>query len=433
LNLQGTIRIVPAAALIMLSLLPVSRAQQGGPANPRYFVQQAVEAHRKKDYQSFLRNIQEALKLRPNQPLFMYNLAAGHALVGNKPEALKWLGRVAEMGMAYAAAKDEDFDSIKDSEQYQAILKRFELNRAPITNSALALTIREKGLVPEGIAFDPRTGDYFIGSVHKRKILKIDKSGTVTEFATAADGLWGAMGMKVDARRRILWVTSTAVPQMEDFKKDEDGFSGVLKFSLTSGKLIKRYVLPNQPRKHWLGDLAVDSRGRIFATDSLTPAIYSIGEKSEELEIFLDGGPFVSPQGLAFSPDERSMFVADYSLGIFVIDRNTKKSLLLVSATEAALIGIDGLYYYRGSLIGIQNGTNPHRVVRLQLSKRSHRIERLEVLEANNKLFDEPTLGVVANGWLYYIADSQWGKIDDSGQLAAPELLRDVSVLRVRL
>jgi hypothetical protein len=428
--------LVVAAGLTVICLVAPGtpqHAQNGPSTNPRYYYQQAIEAHKKKDYQAFLRNIQEALRLRPNQPVYIYNLAAAHALMTNKQEALKWLRRVAEMGMAYAAEKDEDFDSIKDSEEYPAILKRFALNRAPINNSSLAFTVKEQGLVPEGIAFDPRTGHYYLSSVHRRKILKIDQKGTATEFATEKDGVWGVMGMKVDASRRLLWVTTTAVPQMENYRKEEDGSAGVLKFDLTTGKLIKKYLLLNQPQKHWLGDLAIDSRGQVFATDSLTPAIYVIRQQRDELEVLLDRGPFISPQGVTFTPDEKSMFVADYSLGVFIVNLRTKECSLMPSATDAALVGIDGLYYHRGSLIGIQNGTNPHRVVRLSLSRRFDRIERLDVMEANNVMFDEPTLGVVANGWLYYIADSQWGKIDGSGKFKTPELLRDVAVLKIKL
>ena len=60
-------------------------------------------------------------------------------------------------------------------------------------------------------------------------------------------------------------------------------------------------------------------------------------------------------------------------------------------------------------------------------------VERLEVLEANNALFDEPTLGVVVGDEFYYVADSQWGALDRKGALVASHPLREVVVLKLKL
>ena len=87
----------------------------------------------------------------------------------------------------------------------------------------------------------------------------------------------------------------------------------------------------------------------------------------------------------------------------------------------------------KGSLIAIQNGINPHRVVRLSLNRNGDAVERFDVLEANNPLFDEPTLGVVVKDTFYYVANSQWGAIDNKGQLAPAEKLREPVILKMKL
>lgn len=94
-----------------------------------------------------------------------------------------------------------------------------------------------------------------------------------------------------------------------------------------------------------------------------------------------------------------------------------KKVTHLPALAGATLLGIDGLYFYKGKLIGVQNGVAPRRVVRIHLNKSLDRAERLEVIEANNPVFDEPTLGVIVNDTFYFIANSQWGLVDDKGQL----------------
>lgn len=422
--------VILACALCAHTLL--LRAQEPQ-RDVRYYLQQARKAYEEKNYAAYLENMRRAAELRPGNPTLLYNLSGAYALAGNSREALAGLSRVAEMGLIYRAEADEDFNSIRETEEFKKILRRFELNKVPTVRSSTAFTIHEKGLITEGVAYDSVEDAFYVSSVRARKIFKVGRDGVAKVFATQQDGLWSAMGMKVDARRRHLWVATAAVPQMLNYLKEEDGKSAVLKFDLRTGRLLNKYVLPNAPKPHWLGDLVLNSRGDVFATDSLTPALYVLREGGERLEPLIEGAPLVSPQGLAFSPDERTLFLADYSKGLFLYDVKSAKLTQVAAAPNVALVGIDGLYFHKGSLLAIQNGTRPHRVVRISLSKDWQRAERLEVMEANNPIFDEPTLGVIVKDDFYYVADSQWGAVDKTGKLAPEDKLRETIILKMKL
>jgi len=408
-------------------------ASDDPPRTARYYRQQAAAAYRAKDYAVAIDNLKKALELIPDHPTLFYNIAAISALQGKKSDAIAALSKVVAMGLALHPERDADFDSIKDSEEFKSVLRKFESNKTPIINSTTAFTIHEKGLITEGLAYDPVGETFFISSVHKRKILAVNKVGEAKTFADEQAGLWSVLGMKVDSERRLLWATTTAFPQMVDFNKDEENSSAVLKFDLKTGKLLKRYVLPNKPKGHGLGDLTIDSNGSVFATDSLTPAVYVIHPEKDEIELLLENDGFVSPQGLAFSGDERHLFMADYSTGLFDIDVKTKRVVHLRPLEGATLLGIDGLYFHKGSLIGVQNGVAPWRLVRILLSNDFKRVDRLQVIEANNPVFDEPTLGVIVKDTFYFIANSQWGLVDDKGQLGPADKLADPIILRVKL
>ena len=73
----------------------------------------------------------------------------------------------------------------------------------------------------------------------------------------------------------------------------------------------------------------------------------------------------------------------------------------------------------------------------LEVSARLASNEELEilvkVLEANNPVFDEPTLAVLSGDTVFYIANSQWAAIDEKGKLAADDKLRDPIVLKLKL
>lgn len=408
-------------------------AQDDKPKDGRYYEGAAVKAYRNKDYGSFLENMKLAAQLRPNHPRLMYNLAAANSLTGHHAEALLWLEKVAKMGLIYPAAKDTDFDPIKESAEFKTILKRFELNKAPIINSVPAFTLHEKGFIPESVAYDAKTKTFYLGSVYRRKIVTVDQSGAAKDFATEQDGLWSVMGMKVDVARRHLWACMAAHPQMANYKPEENGNSAILKFDLQTGRLLKKYVLGNKPKPHWLGDLVLNSSGDVFASDSLSAAVYVIRERDDQLELFLEDKEFSSLQGLAFAKGESVLFLADYANGILAIDLQSRKVTRLQTPADATLLGIDGLYHYRGSLLGIQNGVNPARLIRIGLNKEMNRIERVDTVEANNPVFDEPTLGVLEKDNLYFIANSQWGAIDAKGQLASPDKLTEPQVLRIKL
>ncbi len=80
---------------------------------------------------------------------------------------------------------------------------------------SVAFRLEEKDLVPEGIAYDARTRQFFLSSINKGKVVAVSATGEATDFAgPRRDGLMETLGMKVDEKARRLWVlskTSTAI------------------------------------------------------------------------------------------------------------------------------------------------------------------------------------------------------------------------------
>jgi len=409
------------------------RAQTDPPRDGRYYEAQARQAYAAKDYPSFLLNMTKAAELRPNHPRLIYNLSVAYVLNGRPDEAFGGLERLAAMGLVMPLARDESFSAFRESSRFKEILAAFDRNKANTGEATEALTFKEKGLISEGLAYDSKTGSYFVSSVHKRKIIRVNKDGKASDFATAEQGLWAANGMKVDAERRCLWVASAAMSQMVDFREAENGFSGIFKFDLPTGRLLKKYLLDNHDGKHVLGDLTLSTNGDVFATDSLSPAIYVIRHHTDRLELFMTAAQFSSPQGLAFSADEKWLFMADYGSGLFAIDPQTRELRSISPPPRVTVLGIDGLYFYKGDLIGVQNGVNPQRVVRIGLSADKRSVSDFKILCANHPLFDEPTLGVIVDSHFLFVANSQWGKISDDGKLPPEEQLRDPVILKLKL
>jgi hypothetical protein len=438
--------VTSAFTLIIIALFlaaTILQAQQ--PRQWRIYEQEATKALQRGDTAQFLKAIQRAQNLRPDHPRLLYKLALAQTFAGNPSEALRLLNRVAAMGVIFQAAQNSAFNVLqtsKDSVDFQRATARFAASAHSISTSSVAFTINEKGLITESVAFDPIERVFYVSSVHKRKILSVNAKGVVEEFSSPADGLWSAFGMKVDAQRRSLWVASGAIPEMQGFSSSDEGATGIFQYDLRTHKLLRRYVLPRDSARHWFGDLTLNARGDVFVSDSKCPTIYCIRHGSTTLKpLFTDSsGVWESLQGLCFSKDERTLFVADYATGLFALDMRAKTLRQLTQADTLCTLGIDGLYYHHnyhdrrgGALVAIQNGITPNRVVHLSLSNDERSITGCRVLEANTPLLDEPTLGVVVGTDFYFVANSQWGAVNDKGELATEDKLQPHHVLKLSL
>jgi sugar lactone lactonase YvrE len=378
----------------------------------------AVKAYQAKDFTGFLAQMETANTNRPNHPRLIYNLASANVVNGNADQALALLERLGNMGLAFAIEKDDDFKDISATERFKKVVAKFAENRKPINASQKALTASDKELIVEGVAFDQKTENVYLASVHQRKIVKIDKNGVATDFSNPADGLWGVYGIRVDAERGWLWVSSLASIANRGLLESDKNKSGIFRYNLKTGKLLKKYIVPGEER-HALGDLIIARDGRIFSTDSAAATIYSIDPKTDEFQVFLKSDMLASPEGLTLD-GTGNMFVADYSKGIFRINTHTKQITQLIPASDITLLGIDGLYFYKGNLIAIQNGINPHRVVHFTLD--GDKVTKYLTLEANHADFDEPTLAALVGDKFYFNANSQFGHFNAKGVLATDKL-----------
>ena len=102
--------------------------------------------------------------------------------------------------------------------------------------------------------------------------------------------------------------------------------------------------------------------------------------------------------------------------GIYGIDLATSKPFdVKYDLNQLVLPGIDGLYWYDNTLVAIEPGMSPMRIIRLHLSKDGHSIERFMPLDAGSPSFPLPTTGTIVGDSLYFFADSHRNFYDGYG------------------
>lgn len=381
---------------------------------------------------SEIQRIEEMLQASPDHGGLWIAMATVQARAGNKAEAIRWLDKAVSRGLDFDLPDDPAFVPLRETPEMKALLARAAANRRVVSRGRVAFRITEKDLIPEGIAHDPETGAYFVGSIHKRKIVRVDKAGKASDFtASGQDGLQEVLGLKVDPAARTLWACSVS----GSAPGDQNVTSSLFRYDLKTGKLLGRYDLPGKPRL--CNDIALGRDGEVFLTDSNGGTVFRLrrqaGEKTGEdrLETFVGPGTFIYPNGIAASPDLRKLFVADFKNGLSIVDAATGQVRPLLHPERVQVGGIDGLYFHRGSLLAVQNSAGAERIVRFRLNAALDAIEGEEVLESRNSLFAIPTTGVPVGGALFVIANSQLDRLDGKGDLKPGSDSKEVVILEI--
>jgi len=388
----------------------------------------AMQAYRAKDYAAYLENLRKVIQRLPDNPSVLVLQARAYALNGMPEESIAVLRRLASMG-SVADLAHADLAGLRERPELMQLRTDFDRNNTGTRRSRIAFTLPERDLIAEGMAYDEQTRTFYVGSIYKRKIVRIKRNGQIDDFiASRQDGIQDVLGMKADVRRRLLWVCAVSGPR----DKEGEGAAAVYKYDLNSGKLIKKYHSSDATLKYLFNDIVIGRSGDVFLTDSLGGGVWVIRQQNDALETFIDRSTFDYPNGIAFSDGGQYLLVAD-ARGIHRIELRNREVRPVAHADTISLAGIDGLYWHKGELLGVQNSFKPERIVRIELNKSLDHAEKLTVMEANNALFNIPTTGAIARGAFYYIANSQLSAMNEKGEIPYPEKMTPTQILLVPL
>jgi hypothetical protein len=398
--------------------LAIAAAQQSVP-RWRELNQTARQAAQAKDYERLQKVLQELQPLMPGNPRIVYNLAASAARLNQSAVAIALLFDLAAMGQVYDLAADEDFQSIRERPEFAEVLKRMGFAKLPVAKSQPLFALAEPDLIPEDIAYDPKTRRYFISSIRQHKIL--------TQNGRAfANTDWAVLALATDPRQRRLWATTAYAAQCQGCDPQDKGKTALLCYDLDSAKLLRRI---DSPVPGQLADMTISSTGGLYLTESIHGAVFHFEPTTSQWTRLDSPGDFPSPQTPALAPDEKILYVPDYLRGIAAIDLATHAVTWLQPAPGIALNGIDGLYLHHGSFLAVQNGSRPPRLIRF-----SQDLRRQQVLEANTPELGEPTHGVILGNEFHFLANTGWDTFEAAGpkKNGAPPTKSTVRKLRIR-
>jgi sugar lactone lactonase YvrE len=414
-------------AVILLTLIASVQSFAMDGQHVRELNKQARELSKQKDWKGLLDVFNQLTQeMGTPTPIHMLRVASVETRLGHSQEALHWMQRYAATGLTYDIATDDDLKPLLTEKDFAAIAAEMKERSAAITKAEILCSLPIADLMPEDLTYEKASKTFMVSSVQHHTAFRVSlpKKGeqecALQELALDASAKqWPIFAISGDPDRHVLWMTSAAVPDFKEVAKADEGKTALLAIDSANGKVVRRFDL-GPDGKPVLGDMTVAADGAVYVTDSVGGGVYRVrGDLSTaKLEKIADG--LFSPQTPALAKDGKRLLVADYSFGVAIIDLGSGKVDYLRHPENIAVTGLDGLYLVGDSLLGVQNGTEPERIMRYRLNAAQTEIIGQEVIEQGPRIGD-PTHVIVVDGIAYVSTNVGWGKIDDHGNLKAGE------------
>lgn len=404
-----------------------------------------TELARQKDWKGLREVLVEiGRELQGVTPRYVLRMASVELHLGNTNEALRWMQLYADMGLSYDASKDDDLKPLLENSGFRKIEQQMKERAKTIRQLQPVCTLPLADLMPEDLTFEKSSGTFLVSSIQHHTIYRLvlprhaKTECKLKELPLDAEARrWPALAVSYDNTRKVLWMTSAAMPDFAGFPKEDEGKTALLAIDPQTGHTVRRFDLESKPAV--LGDMSVAADGTVYVSDSVGGGVYRVrGDLKKAVLEKIAGGLF-SPQTPVLAQDGKRLFVADYPIGIAVIDLTRPASPsaaaldYLPHPDSVAVTGLDGLHLAGDSLIGVQNGTDPQRLVRFQLDHAQTRIISSEVMEQATEQLGSPTHAISVNGWIYVSGNTGWDKVDDHGALKSGEKFSNPVLLRGRV
>jgi sugar lactone lactonase YvrE len=388
-----------AAILSLLAVVfapPMARCQdpeeiKGAPAEPA-------------DAQQIREQIAAVEKLAPTLPdrgAVLYFLAAAKQHLRETREALALLKECIALQEGFDPSGEPTFLELKSTKEFTTLVETVHRDFPVMAEAREAFRTTEKDLIPEGLAYDAERAIFYLGSLNRRKIVEIARDGKISDFVPADRfGLLPVLGIRVSPNDGTVWADSFS----------EGGRTELLHFDAAGG-LLGRFK-PEGSAKHGFNDLVIRKNGEVLTTDSLAEAVLRFDPAAGTFTAVALHRRLFYPNGIALGEDDHTLYVAD-NLGVVRVDLAGGESRDVDPGPRSTLAGIDGLYWHKGGLIGIQNGIGSPRVASFHLSGDGLRVTRTTVLENRSNFCILPTTGAIRGSDFFFIANSQIDNVNN--------------------
>ncbi|HXL21344.1 MAG TPA: hypothetical protein VOA78_02670 [Candidatus Dormibacteraeota bacterium] len=407
--------------------VPSANQQEIPPAAPPTFPSAPSEPPNSARFRDEIKIVEGLMSASPrsgfaDRGAALYFLADRYLQLGDRVKALVLLQRCVTLDEGFDPTDDPTFVSLKNDAAFRQLVEQVRRRYPPVHRAHVAFTLAQKDLFPEGLAVDTAKRLFYMSNMHFKKIVKITETGEVADFVSPdLYDLMLVLGVHVDPADHSVWCATYP---------GEKNRSEIVHFD-EHGQLLERYTPPGTG-PHALNDLVLRDTREIYVTDTRGNRVYWFDRTLHRFTQLKLSRPVFWPNGITISDDGNVLYIADL-LGVVRLDLKTDQSEDVAPAPHDTLAGIDGLYWYNGSFVGVQYGTGANRVMRWNLSPDGRRVTSSEVLERGTELVKNPTTGAILDEQFYFIADSGIDNLDRDGKIVDMTKLESLHIAVVPL
>ena len=367
--------------------------------------------------------LEKAVAADPTEAVLTYLLSVMRARAGDAPGTLQALEQTLGNGDGFLPP-DDLFENVEADRRFKVLRTRFagKLPRV-VTGRVVATLNDDRFLIPEGIAYDAAEDTLYVSSIARKAIYRLNGQGKLEPLSLPSDELDFVLGIVVDPRARKLYAVSTSA--LTDAGRTLSR-NAIVAYDLQTRRRERTYPVPEAIQ---LNDVAI-GENFVLATDSAGGGVWRIGLSDGKVDALVPLGRAPGANGIAITGDGRAYIGASRRPLRLNIATGEVAPLRFPPREQAA--GIDGLYWYEGRLVGVQNLTNPGRIVRLTLGADGTTVTRVETLQSHHQpAFVEPTTAAPSARGLFVLTRTYVARFDADGKIAKPESIRAAQVLRI--
>lgn len=226
------------------------------------------------------------------------------------------------------------------------------------------ITISETGLYPEGIDYNTITNEFLVSSTLRSEVGIVDPETGIYIPFVSDPGLASVTGVNADEERNRLLAVSGNLGFSANSDTNPASLAYLGIYDLDSGEIISGlslHELLDEGSASFANDVATDTEGNIYVTDSFSPVVYKVDSETLEASIFINGGDDFSADegqfglnGIVFI--DNSLVVGKLDDGaLFKIPLDDPESYTRIDAP--IFIGVDGLEVdQNGDIVVVENG-----------------------------------------------------------------------------
>src|SRR6266849_6523383 len=223
----------------------------------------------------------------PDRGAVLFFLSTAKQHLGETREALALLKECMALHEGFDPSGSPSFLGSKGTKEFDDLVAAVRRDFPAIAQARLAFVTDEKDLIPEGLAYDAKQNLFYLGSLNRKKIVKIDAEGRVSDFVPADRyGLLPVLGIRLDPADGTVWANTF----------EYAGRTELVHFD-SCGKLLGRFA-PKDSAKHGFNDLVVRKNGEVITTDSLSNQCFALILDRKRSLLCLYTEYFFIPMGL---------------------------------------------------------------------------------------------------------------------------------------